>query len=97
MVRGMRRGSVILDMAAEAGGNCALTEADRTVEKHGVTIMGPVDLASSVPAHGTQMYGKILSAVLDHVLEDGAVVIDLENDITSSCVVTHDGKVRYQS
>lgn len=97
MVTRMRRGSVILDMAAEAGGNCALTEAGRTVEKHGVRIMGPTDLSSAVPAHGSQLYGKVLSNVLGHLVKDGRLVIDLEDGITSACVVTHDGTVRYES
>ncbi len=97
MVERMRRGSVILDMAAEAGGNCELTEAGETVEKHGVTIMGPTDLAASVPAHGSQLYGKVLSNVLGHILKDGELVIDLEDGITGACVVTHDGTVRYES
>ena len=97
MVERMRRGSVILDMAAEAGGNCALTEPGKTVEKHGVTIMGPTDLASSVPAHGSQLYGKVLSNVLGHLVKDGQLVIDLEDGITDACVVTHDGTVRYES
>ena len=97
MVERMRRGSVILDMAAEAGGNCALTEPGKTVEKHGVTIMGPTDLASSVPAHGSQLYGKVLSNVLGHLVKDGQLVIDLEDGITDACVVTHDGTLRYES
>jgi NAD(P) transhydrogenase subunit alpha len=97
MVERMRRGSVILDMAAEAGGNCELTESGKTVEKHGVTIMGPTDLASSVPAHGSQLYGKVLSNVLGHLVKDGQLVIDLEDGITDACVVTHDGTVRYES
>jgi NAD(P) transhydrogenase subunit alpha len=97
MVERMRRGSVILDMAAEAGGNCELTEPGKTVEKHGVTIMGPTDLASSVPAHGSQLYGKVLSNVLGHLVKDGQLVIDLEDGITDACVVTHDGTVRYES
>ncbi len=97
MVKRMRRGAVILDMAAEAGGNCALTEPGSTVEKHGVVIMGPTDLASSVPAHGSQLYGKVLSNVLGHLVKDGNLVINLEDGITGACVVTHGGTVRYES
>ncbi len=98
MVQGMRPGSVIIDMAAEAGGNCELTEAGESVQKHGVLIMGPTDLASSVPVHGSQMYGKILSNLFDYLVNDeGELVIDLEDVITGACVVTHDGEVRYES
>lgn len=97
MVQRMRRGSVIVDMAAEAGGNCELTEPGKTVEKHGVTIMGPTDLAAAAPAHGSQLYGKVLSNVLGHLVKDGQLVIDLEDGITGACVVTHDGTVRYES
>jgi NAD(P) transhydrogenase subunit alpha len=98
MVKGMRAGSVILDMAAEAGGNCEITEPGKTVEKHGVIIMGPTDLASSLPVHGSQMYGKILSNLLGHLVnDDGELVVDLEESITGACVVTHDGTVRYES
>ncbi|MDT8436512.1 MAG: Re/Si-specific NAD(P)(+) transhydrogenase subunit alpha [Gemmatimonadota bacterium] len=97
MVAAMRRGSVILDMAAEAGGNCAATEAGRTVEKNGVLVMGPTDLASSLPAHGSQMYGRILSNLLGHLVKEGGLVIDMEDGITKACVVTHEGTVRYES
>lgn len=98
MVAGMRPGSVIVDLAAEAGGNCELTVPGETVVKEGVLIMGETDLASSVPLHGSQMYSKVLSNLLNYLLNDeGELVIDLENDITGACVVTHDGTVRYES
>ena len=98
MVTGMRPGSVIVDLAAEAGGNCEFTEPGKTVVKDGVLIMGETDLASSVPLHGSQMYSKVLSNLLNYLLNDeGKLVIDLENDITGACVVTHDGTVRYES
>jgi NAD(P) transhydrogenase subunit alpha len=98
MVAGMRPGSVIVDLAAEAGGNCELTVPGETVVREGVLIMGQTDLASSVPLHGSQMYSKVLSNLLNYLLNDeGELVIDLENDITGACVVTHDGTVRYES
>ena len=98
MVAGMRPGSVIVDLAAEAGGNCELTVPGETVVKEGVLIMGQTDLASSVPLHGSQMYSKVLSNLLNYLLNDeGELVIDLENDITGACVVTHDGTMRYES
>lgn len=97
MVERMRRGSVIVDFAAASGGNCELTEAGRTVERHGVTIMGPLDLAASLPVHGSEMYGRVVSVLLDHATgEDGALAIDLEDAILGACVVTHEGKVRFE-
>jgi NAD(P) transhydrogenase subunit alpha len=97
MVERMRPGSVIVDFAAASGGNCALTEAGETVVRHGVTIMGPLDLASSLPVHGSEMYGRVVSALLAHATgEDGALAIDLDDEILGACVVTHGGKVRFQ-
>jgi NAD(P) transhydrogenase subunit alpha len=98
MVAAMRPGSVIVDLAAETGGNCELTVPGETVEKHGVLIMGETDLASSVPVHGSQMYGKVLSNLIGYLLNDeGQLIVDLDNDIMGACVVTHDGTVRYES
>lgn len=97
MVRRMHRGSVIVDFAAASGGNCELTEAGETVERHGVTIMGPLDLAASLPVHGSEMYGRVVSVLLDHATgEDGRLAIDLEDAILGACVVTHEGKVRFE-
>ncbi|MEJ2482644.1 MAG: NAD(P) transhydrogenase subunit alpha [Gemmatimonadota bacterium] len=98
MVDVMRPGSVIVDLAAPAGGNCELTEPGETVVRNGVRIMGPTDLAAAVPLHGSQMYSKVLSNLLSYLVnDDGELVIDLDNDITGACVVTHDGTVRYES
>ena len=98
MVAAMRPGSVIVDLAAETGGNCELTVPGETVEKHGVLIMGETDLASSVPVHGSQMYGKVLSNLIGYLRNDeGQLIVDLDNDIMGACVVTHDGTVRYES
>ncbi|MGD8496164.1 MAG: Re/Si-specific NAD(P)(+) transhydrogenase subunit alpha [Gemmatimonadales bacterium] len=97
MVQRMRPGSVIVDFAAASGGNCELTEAGETVVRDGVTIMGPLDLASSLPVHGSEMYGRVVSALLAHATgEDGALAIDLDDEILGACVVTHGGKVRFQ-
>lgn len=96
MVSGMRPGSVIVDLAAETGGNCELTVRGETVERHGVFILGPLDLAASLPVHGSLMYGRILAVLLDHITDAGKVVIDLDDEITGACVVTFDGNVRYQ-
>jgi NAD(P) transhydrogenase subunit alpha len=97
MLKRMRRGSVIVDFAAASGGNCELTEAGATVERHGVTIMGPLDLGASLPVHGSEMYGRVVSVLLDYATgEDGDLAIDLDDAIFGACVVTHEGKVRFE-
>jgi NAD(P) transhydrogenase subunit alpha len=98
MVDGMRSGAVIVDLAAEAGGNCEITQPGETVVRNGVQVLGATDLAASIPLHGSQMYGKVLSNLLNYLVNDeGELVVDLENEITGACVVTHDGTVRYES
>jgi NAD(P) transhydrogenase subunit alpha len=93
MVRGMAPGSVIVDIAAERGGNCELTRADEIVEANGVLILGPTNLASTVPYHASQMYSKNLTTLLQHLMKDGKVSIDLKDEITREVVVTHGGEV----
>lgn len=92
-VRSMRAGAVIVDLAAESGGNCELTKAGETVRAHGVTIIGPVDLASTVPYHASQMFGRNVLALLQHLIKEGNVVIDTDDEITGAMLVTHNGKV----
>ena len=93
MVQGMSPGSVIVDMAAERGGNCELTQAGKTVEVHGVTILGPTNLPSTVPYHASQMYAKNISTYLQHLIKEGAVVIDMEDEITRETVVCREGAI----
>ena len=92
-VRGMRPGSVIVDLAAEQGGNCALTQPGRELVRHGVRIIGLLNLASSVPFHASQMVARNISALLLHLVHDGAVTIDLTDEITRETLVTRDGQV----
>ena len=93
MVKGMPTGSVIVDLAAERGGNCQLTKADQVVVHHGVTILGPSNLPATVPYHASQMYAKNISTFLLHLVEDGQLKLDLEDEITRDTLITHDGKV----
>ena len=88
MVKDMRPGAVIVDMAAEAGGNCELTEVGKTVIRHGVTIIGPYDLASTVAVHASQMYSRNVSALLLSQVKDGRVELNLQDEIISAMVVT---------
>jgi len=93
MVASMARGSVIVDLAAERGGNCELTRPNETVVEHGVTIIGPFNLAATVPYHASQMYARNLATFIPHLLKEGKLVLDLEDEITRETLVTHDGKV----
>ena len=93
-VAGMKPGSVIVDLAAEAGGNCELTQAGAEVVHHGVTILGPVNLPAAMPLHASQMYAKNVATFLQHVVRDGALQVDLADEITAATCVTHAGAVR---
>jgi NAD(P) transhydrogenase subunit alpha len=96
MVELMSPGSVIVDLAAEQGGNCALTEAGKEVVHRGVKILGPLNLPSSLPIHASQMYARNVAAFLRHLLREGALHLDFDDLITGSCCVTHNGEIRHQ-
>ena len=93
MVDGMVPGSVIVDLAAEQGGNCELTKADQPTVHRGVTLLGPTNLAASVPYHASQMYAKNITSFLLHLIDGGKFVLDLEDQITKDTLVSHDGEV----
>lgn len=93
MVRRMAPGSVIVDLAAERGGNCELTRPGETVTVNGVTILGPLNLPASIPYHASQMYSKNLSTFLKHLVKDGELQLDLEDEITRETLLTKDGEV----
>ncbi len=84
----MRQGSVIVDLAAEAGGNCELTEPGEEVVREGVTIVGPTNLAATMPYHASQLYSRNVTAVLQHLAPDGKLVLDFEDEITAGACVT---------
>ncbi|HKP16887.1 MAG TPA: Re/Si-specific NAD(P)(+) transhydrogenase subunit alpha [Gaiellaceae bacterium] len=87
-VQAMRTGSVIVDLAAETGGNCELTEPGQEVEREGVTIVGPLNLASEMPFHASQLYARNVQALLDHLAPEGDLVLDFEDEITAGACVT---------
>jgi NAD(P) transhydrogenase subunit alpha len=93
MVKAMHPGSVIIDLAAERGGNCELTEADKTVQEHGVTIVGPVNLAASVPFHASQLYAKNITTFLAQLVKEGKVDLNMEDEVIKETLVTHNGEV----
>jgi NAD(P) transhydrogenase subunit alpha len=94
MIEAMKPGSVIVDCAAENGGNCELTEAGKEVVHHGVRIQGPLNLPSTLPAHASFMYSRNLVALLTPLVKDGQLILDLKDDVVGPACVTHDGEVR---
>jgi H+-translocating NAD(P) transhydrogenase subunit alpha len=92
MVMTMRPGSVIVDLAAETGGNCELTQAGEIVEAHGVRIVGAVNLPATVPLHASQMFSKNIVALLGVLVKDGALLIDPEDEITKAMIISHNGR-----
>lgn len=92
-VKGMQPGSVIVDLAAERGGNCELSQPDQRVDVHGVTILGPTNLPAEVPNHASQMYAKNVITFLNHLLKDGEIQLDLSDEITRDTLLTHDRQV----
>jgi NAD(P) transhydrogenase subunit alpha len=97
MVKGMRPGSVIVDLAAEQGGNCALTEPGQEVVKHGVVIIGPLNLPSTVPFHASQMYARTVTSFLLHLVKEGRIDLDLSDELTRGPLVTHEGKIVHEA
>lgn len=93
MVKMLRPGSVIVDLAAEQGGNCELTQAGKTIERHGVTIIGPINLPASVPTHASQLYAKNVVNLTLHLYQKGTTKPDFGDEITKGCVITNDGSV----
>ncbi len=93
MVKGMHPGSVIVDLAAERGGNCELTRVGETVIEGGVKIIGPGNIPSTVPYHASQMYAKNIATFLLHLVDEGTLKIDTEDEITEGTLITRGGKV----
>jgi NAD(P) transhydrogenase subunit alpha len=95
MVKAMHPGSIIIDLAAEQGGNCALTKPDQEVAHDGVVILGPTNLPSTVPYHASQMYARTVTNYLLHLLKDGKISMDLNDELTRTPLVTHQGEVLF--
>ena len=92
-VAGMRPGSVIVDLAAETGGNCELTQADTVVVAHGVSIHGPTNLPATMPVHASQLYARNISELLLAFVKDGALNLDFTDEVLAGACVTHAGEV----
>jgi NAD(P) transhydrogenase subunit alpha len=104
MVESMKPGSVIVDLAAESGGNCELTEAGETVEHEGVRIVGPVNLPSTMPIHASQLYSRNMYNLIGHITEDRSedkddkdlhLDLDFEDEITGQTCIAHGGEIRH--
>jgi H+-translocating NAD(P) transhydrogenase subunit alpha len=93
MVERMAPGSVIVDLAAERGGNCELTKPDETIVVQGVTIIGAFNLAETVPYHASQMYARNISAFLQNLTKDGKMQLNLKDEIIRETLVTHEGEI----
>lgn len=94
-VAAMQAGSVIIDLAAENGGNCELTRKGETVVERGVTIIGPTNLPSEVPTHSSQMYARNIQSLLSLIAKDGRMNLDFSDDIIDATCLTHRGEIRY--
>ena len=93
MVSGMAPGSVIVDLAAERGGNCELTKSGEQIVEHGVTIIGFLNLASTVPYHASQMYARNITSFLLPMIKEGKLQLNLEDEIVQNTLVTREGEV----
>ena len=94
-VRGMKPGSIVIDLAGESGGNCELTKAGETVEEGGVRVISPVNLASDMAAHASQLYAKNIENLLGLLVsEDGQLNLDFDDEVIAGACITHDGEIR---
>lgn len=94
-VKGMKAGSVIVDLGADGGGNCELSKLGETAVVHGVTIIAPLNLPSSMPFHGSLLFSRNLVAFLQAFTRDKAFVLDFNDDIQQGAVITHDGEIKH--
>jgi len=97
MVEGMKPGSLVLDLAAEGGGNCELTEAGKQVTHNNVIVYGPVNVPSMLPVHASEMYAKNLLNFLSPFIEEGELKLDWDDEIIAGSCLTHDGEIRHEA
>jgi NAD(P) transhydrogenase subunit alpha len=96
MVRDMKPGSVIVDLAAENGGNCELTEPGGDVLRENVRILGPLNVPATMPVHASQLYSKNMFNLLSLLLKDGEFVLNMDDDIVAGTVITNNGEIVHQ-
>jgi H+-translocating NAD(P) transhydrogenase subunit alpha len=92
-VQGMKRGAVVIDLAGSTGGNCAVSKADEIVERQGVIIMAPLNLAATVPVHASQLYSRNVTSFLSLIIKDGELSIDMNDDVVGPSCVTREGEI----
>ncbi len=97
MLAAMKPGAVVVDLAAEAGGNCEATEAGRDVTAGGVTVLGPLNLPSTLPTDASQMLSRNLLTLIRHLAPEGRLTIDLNDEITGAMALVHRGEVRHRA
>ncbi len=93
MVRGMKRGSVIVDVAVDQGGNCALTEPGKELVRHGVFICGVMNIPGSVPVDASWLYSNNMLHFVSNLFQGGTRTVNLEDEIVAPCLVTHQGRI----
>jgi NAD(P) transhydrogenase subunit alpha len=96
MVEGMARGTAIVDLAAESGGNCVLTRPGETVNHNGVIIDGPLNLASRAALHASEMYARNIMNLIGLMIEDGDIKLNREDEVIEGCLLTHDGELVHE-
>ena len=96
MVKGMKHGSVIMDLAAENGGNCELTKPGEVSISHGVIIDGTLNLPATMPKHASQLYAKNIITFLKHLCPEGEINLDLDDEIISGALFTHNGEITHE-
>jgi NAD(P) transhydrogenase subunit alpha len=96
MVKSMKKGSVIVDMATESGGNCAISEKDKTVVKHGVTIIGDSNLPALLPINASQLYGTNIITLLMHLADKDGFKWEMDEEITKGSLITHKGELVHE-
>jgi len=96
MVRDMKPGAIIVDLASETGGNCAITHPGHEIQKYGVIINGSLNLPSTMPIHASQTYSRNISSLLLHLIKDGEWNLDFDDAITSGCCITHQGEIIHE-
>ncbi|MGI9302166.1 MAG: Re/Si-specific NAD(P)(+) transhydrogenase subunit alpha [Gammaproteobacteria bacterium] len=97
MVDGMQPGSVVVDLAAEGGGNCELTKPGKTIDRNGVIVHGPLDVPSQVALHASEMFAKNIYNFLQPMIDDGAFKPDWEDEVIAESVITHDGEIKNET
>ena len=93
MVSAMAPGSIIVDLAAERGGNCEVTRTGETIDHQGVTVLGPVNLPPDVPVHASEMLSRNILTFLQGMIQEGALSIDLSDEVLRDTLLTQDGEV----